>query len=164
MLKVKLLHPDAKLPTVVHSGSDIGFDLYALEDSVLHPGVPVKLRTGIALEGPEGWGFILGDRSSMASRGITYMGGRIDAGYRGELLICLVNVNQPTYSLSLARNEAGQVVDVTLNQSNVSICIRKGDKIAQMSPFHSETNMEIVAVDELSETARQDKGFGSSGR
>ena len=104
MFKVQLLHPDAKVPTVAHPGTDIGFDLYSIEDVVLPPGVPVRVRTGIAVEGPPGWGFVLGDRSSMAMRGVTYAGGRIDAGYRGELLICLLNVNQPVYSVKLDRN------------------------------------------------------------
>src|SRR5271170_2076393 len=129
MLKVKLLHPDAKLPTVAHPGSDLGYDLYAIEDVTLHPGKPVKVRTGIAVEGPPGHGFILGDRSSMAARGITYAGGRIDAGYRGEILVCLVNINQPEARLDLTRNEAGQIVDVSLERSDVSVPIRKGDKI-----------------------------------
>ncbi len=99
VLRVKLLEPEAKAPTVAHPGSDLGFDLYALEDVLLEPGVMVRVRTGIAIEGPEGYGFVLGDRSSMAARGVTYAGGRIDAGYRGEILVCLVNVNQPEYTL-----------------------------------------------------------------
>src|SRR5271169_2315423 len=116
MLKVKLLHADAHPPTVAHAGSDLGFDLYSLEDVVLSPGVPVKVRTGIAVEGPTGWGFVLGDRSSMAARGVTYSGGRIDAGYRGEILVCLVNVNQPAYSVRILRDEAGDLTDVFLEQ------------------------------------------------
>ncbi len=162
-LKVKLLHPDAKLPTVAHAGSDLGFDLYAVEDVVLEPGVPVKVRTGIAIEGPAGIGFILGDRSSMASKGITYMGGRIDAGYRGELLVCLVNVNQPTYTLQTTTNSNGAITDVALAKNDVSIAIRKGDKIVQMSPLHAMTHWTIEAADELATSARNTKGFGSSG-
>src|ERR1700735_1167725 len=103
MLKVKLLHPEAQAPTVPYARSDLGFDLYAVEDTLLPPGVPVKVRTGIAVEGPTGWGFVRGDRSSMATKGVTYAGGRIDAGYRGEILVCLINVNQPKYSLSTER-------------------------------------------------------------
>ena len=80
VLRVKLLHPEAKAPTVAHPGSDLGFDLYALEDAVLEPGVMNRVRTGIAVEGPDGYGFVLGDRSSLAARGVTYAGGRIDAG------------------------------------------------------------------------------------
>jgi dUTP pyrophosphatase len=164
MLKVKLLHPDAKAPTVAHAGSDLGFDLYALEDVVLRPGVVEKIRTGIAVEGPPGFGFVLGDRSSMAAKGITYLGGRIDAGYRGEILVCLVNVNQPKVALNLNRDAEGRVMDAQLTQSDVSIAIEKGDRIIQMSPFRADTDRRIEVVDELGESTREAKGFGSSGR
>ncbi len=164
MIKVQLLHTDARVPTVNYAGSDLGFDLYAIEDVVLAPGTPVRVRTGIAVEGPEGCGFILGDRSSMAARGITYAGGRIDAGYRGEILVCLVNVNQPRYSLRVVRDAQGALADAALEQTDASVIIRKGDKIAQMSPFQSMTHLEITAVEALSESSRGAKGFGSSGR
>lgn len=164
MIKVQLLHPDARVPTVNYAGSDIGFDLYAIEDVVLEPGVPIKVRTGIAVEGPEGFGFILGDRSSMASKGVTYAGGRIDAGYRGEILVCLVNVNQPKYSLRVVRDAQGTLTHAELEQTDASVVIRKGDKVAQMSPFQSMTSFEITAVETLAESSRGTKGFGSSGR
>jgi dUTP pyrophosphatase len=164
MLKVKLLHPEAQAPTVAYAGSDLGFDLYSIEDVVLEPGVPIKVRTGIAVEGPPGWGFVLGDRSSMASKGITYAGGRIDAGYRGEILVCLINVNQPGYSLQVSRDAGGLVTEVSLERSDVSVTIRKGDKIAQMSPFEARTQLQISVVEELSTSDRGGKGFGSSGR
>lgn len=163
MIQVKLLHPDAQVPTVKHAGSDLGFDLYAIEDVVLLPGVPVKVRTGIAVEGPPGCGFVLGDRSSMAAKGITYAGGRIDAGYRGEILVCLINVNQPQYSLAAERGPEGWITDVRLEASDVSVRIRRGDRIAQISPFDARTDLEMVEVDELSETARGTGGFGSTG-
>jgi dUTP pyrophosphatase len=164
MLKVKLLHPEARIPTVVHAGSDLGFDLYSVEDIVLEPGIPVKVRTGIAVEGPPGWGFILGDRSSMAAKGVTYAGGRIDAGYRGELLVCLINVNQPNYSLRTIHNAEGFITDASLDRTDVSITIHKGDKIAQMSPLPANTHFEVTVADELSRSPRGEKGFGSSGR
>jgi dUTP pyrophosphatase len=164
MFKVQLLHPDAKVPTVAHPGTDIGFDLYSIEDVLLPPGVPVRVRTGIAVEGPPGWGFILGDRSSMAMRGVTYAGGRIDAGYRGELLICLLNVNQPVYSVKVDRRSDGSIENVSLERSDVSVSIAKGDKIIQMSPFQAMTSGEIVVVSALSVADRGAKGFGSSGR
>ncbi len=164
MLKVRLLDPAAKAPTVSYAGSDLGFDLYALEDVVLLPGIPAKVRTGIAVEGPEGYGFVLGDRSSMAAKGITYMGGRIDAGYRGEILVCLVNVNQPEYTVKLDRDAAGVVCDVRLHRTDVSVAICKGDKIIQMSLFRADTDRAIQVVDVLGESARAEKGFGSSGR
>ena len=164
MLKIKLLHPEAQAPTVTYAGSDLGFDLYSIEDTVLSPGVPVKVRTGIAIEGPPGWGFVLGDRSSMAAKGITYAGGRIDAGYRGEILVCLINVNQPEYSIRTLRNESGVVTDVSLVRTDAAVQIRKGDKIAQMSPLEARTNLPVVVVDALTESDRGAKGFGSSGR
>jgi dUTP pyrophosphatase len=164
MLKVKRLHPDAQLPTVAHPGTDLGFDLYALEDTALPAGVPVKVRTGIALEAPEGFGFIVGDRSSMAARGITYMGGRIDAGYRGELLICLINVNQPASTLRLQHNADGLLTGVALESADATIHLAKGDKIAQITPLAALTAWPIVEADSLSDTARAHKGFGSSGR
>jgi dUTP pyrophosphatase len=164
MLKVKLLHAEARPPTVAHAGSDLGYDLYSIEDVVLLPGVPVKVRTGIAVEGPPGWGFILGDRSSMAARGVTYAGGRIDAGYRGEILVCLLNVNQPSYSIHVIRGANGAVTDVTLASTDVSVHIRKGDKIAQMSLFEARTVLPVEVVEELSATERGGKGFGSTGR
>lgn len=164
MLKVKLLHPEAQAPTVAYAGSDLGFDLYSIEDIVLEPGVPVKVRTGIAVEGPAGCGFVLGDRSSMAARGVTYAGGRIDAGYRGEILVCLINVNQPSYSLRAVRDGSGAITDVLLEHTDVSVAIHKGDKIAQISPFEAQTHLEVSVVKELSSSDRGGRGFGSTGR
>jgi dUTP pyrophosphatase len=164
MLKVKLLHPDAKPPTVSHAGSDLGFDLYALEDVVLQPGILARVRTGIAVEGPAGYGFVLGDRSSMALKGVTYLGGRIDAGYRGEILVCLMNVNQPQASLQVTRNAEGVITDVRLEHADASIVLHKGDRIIQMSLFRADTDRSIEIVEQLSESTRAGNGFGSSGR
>jgi dUTP pyrophosphatase len=164
VLRVKLLHPEAKAPTVAHPGTDLGFDLYALEDVVLEPGAMVRVRTGIAVEGPEGYGFVLGDRSSMAARGVTYAGGRIDAGYRGEILVCLVNVNQPAYCLVEERDPAGSLSGVKLKKSDVSVHVRKGDKIVQMTPLRASTEWPVIIVEELAESRRGEHGFGSSGR
>ena len=164
VIKVRLLHPDARLPSVTYAGSDLGFDLYSIEDCVLSPGVPVKVRSGIAVEGPQGCGFVLGDRSSMAARGITYAGGRIDAGYRGEILVCLINVNQPRYTLRTEARADGALISARLECEDKSVRISKGDKIAQMSPFRALTHFELRAVEELSASDRAEKGFGSSGR
>ena len=163
-LRVRLLHAEAKAPTVTHPGSDLGFDLYAVEDVVLQPGVMTRVRTGIAVEGPEGYGFVLGDRSSMAARGVTYAGGRIDAGYRGEILVCLVNVNQPQYALQEERDATGLLLSVRLERSDVSVKLSKGDKIVQMTPLRAATDWSIRVVEALAETQRGERGFGSSGR
>ncbi len=164
VLRVLLLHPDARVPTVAHPGSDLGFDLYAVEDTVLEPGVMTRVRTGIAVEGPAGYGFVLGDRSSMAARGVTYAGGRIDAGYRGEILVCLVNVNQPRYSVVEDRDAAGLLRGVTLDKSDVAVRIARGDKIVQMTPLRAATHWSITAVADLGQSVRGTRGFGSSGR
>ena len=164
MIQIKLLHPEAQVPTVNYAGSDLGFDLYSIENIWLEPGMPVKVRTGIAVEGPPGYGFVLGDRSSMAARGVTYAGGRIDAGYRGELLVCLINVNQPQYQLRTTTDTEGRLTSATLERSDVRVEIRKGDKIAQMSPFQAMTHYELTVVEELSQSTRAERGFGSSGR
>ncbi len=164
MIRVKLLHPSARVPTVHHVGHDLGFDLYSIQDVLLEPGVPVKVRTGIAVEGPPGMGFVLGDRSSMAARGITYAGGRIDAGYRGEILVCLINVNQPRYNLRCMRDGEGRMLDAALEATDVSVAIQAGDKIVQMSPFQAMTHLEVMVVDQLGGSTRAEAGFGSSGR
>lgn len=164
VLRVKLLDPRAKPPTVAHAGSDLGFDLYALEDVVLEPGVMTRVRTGVAVEGPEGYGFVLGDRSSMAARGVTYAGGRIDAGYRGEILVCLVNVNQPVYSLREERDSAGVLRGVKLEKSDAALRLSRGDKIIQMTPLRASTEWPVHVVESLSESRREDRGFGSTGR
>jgi dUTP pyrophosphatase len=164
VLRVKLLDPRARPPTVAHAGSDLGFDLYALEDVVLEPGVMTRVRTGVAVEGPEGYGFVLGDRSSMAARGVTYAGGRIDAGYRGEILVCLVNVNQPVYSLREERDAAGVLRGVTLEKSDAAVRLSRGDKIIQMTPLRAWTEWPVLVVESLRESQRAARGFGSTGR
>ena len=100
----------------------------------------------------------------MAAKGITYAGGRIDAGYRGEVLVCLININQPVLQLRCVRNVLDYVIDVQLEWADCNIVIQKGDKIAQMSPFAAIADREVTEVEELSRSERESKGFGSSGR
>lgn len=146
-LNVKLLHPEAKAPTVAHPCEDLGYDVYALEDTMLFAGIVNKVRTGIAVEAlfEADWrantpmGLIIKDRSSMAARGVLTHGGVIDAGYRGEV--------------SVLMSVAGQ-----------GCCpVHKGEKIAQMVPVAVRTG-KIEVVDELTEASRGANGFGSSGR
>src|ERR1700678_2462121 len=97
MSRVKRLHAGARLPVVAHPGEDLGYDVLALEETVLAPRVAVKLLTGIAVEArhPETGaplGLLVRDRSSMAARGLATTGGVIDAGYRGEVLIVMTNL------------------------------------------------------------------------
>ncbi len=140
MLKVKKLHPDAILPTCSRPGEDLAFDLFALEDAVLPYSAVQRVRTGVAIE-MEGFGFLVRDRSSMAfPKGILTCGGVIDRGYRGEMFVNIISFGTEPYH------------------------IKRGDKIAQFIPIRPETAVSIVEVQELSESDRGAKGYGSSGR
>ena len=136
ILKVKRLTETAKLPTKAHP-SDLGYDLYADETVSIDGNSAMKIKTGIAVGFPEGWGGFIKDRSSMASKGFAVIGGVIDQAYIGELSIVI------TYKRGVTT-------------------IQKGDKIAQLVPIPL-TNWPIIEVDNLGTTDRGEKGFGSSG-
>jgi dUTP pyrophosphatase len=143
MLRVKLLDPAARAPVVAHPGEDLGYDLYALEAAVLAPRATVRVRTGIAVEARHTetgvpLGLLVRDRSSMAAKGIATTAGVIDAGYRGEILILMTNLG-----------------DAPLE-------IKAGEKIAQMIPVPVLTGT-VETVSSLEDSARAEKGFGSSG-
>ena len=144
MLRVKLLAVGARAPVVAHPGEDLGYDLFALQDAALAPRVTVKVRTGVAVEARHpGTGAPLGllvrDRSSMAARGIATTAGVIDAGYRGEILVLMTNL------------------------TNAAVELKAGEKIAQMIPVPVLTG-SVEEVESLEDSARAEKGFGSSGR
>ena len=144
MLLVKLLVEGARVPVVAHPGEDLGYDVFALEATELWARAALRVRTGIAVEArhPEtgaGLGLLVRDRSSMAARGVAVTGGVIDAGYRGEIQILLTNL------------------------TDEAIRIEPGDKIAQMIPVPVLTG-QVQQVEELGDSSRAEKGFGSSGR
>jgi dUTP pyrophosphatase len=144
MLRVKLLEAGAHAPVVAHPGEDLGYDLFALETALLAPRATVKVRTGIAVEARhpvtgEPLGLLVRDRSSMAARGLVTTAGVIDAGYRGEILILMTNLGETTVEL------------------------KTGEKIAQMIPVPVLTGV-VETVESLEDSARAEKGFGSSGR
>jgi dUTP pyrophosphatase len=68
------------------------------------------------------------------------------------------------YSVRILRDADGGITDVALESTDASVHIRKGDKIAQMSPFEARTTLPVVVVEELSTTERGGRGFGSTGR
>lgn len=137
MLKVKRLSPDAVLPTVAHPGEDIGYDLYSAEEITLQGHGAAGVHTGISIEFSPPAGGIVKTRSGMAKKRLMCNAGVIDAGYRGEIIVLMENLAEDPYT------------------------IRKGDKIAQLleHPFLASQ----VVESELSDTARGEKGFGSSG-
>jgi len=144
MLRVKLLEPGAREPEVAHPGEDLGYDVFALEATRLGPRATIRVRTGLAIEArhPQtgaALGLLVRDRSSMADRGVVTTGGVIDAGYRGEILIVMTNLSDATVEL------------------------KAGEKIAQMIPVPVLTG-RVHVVDQLEDSARAEKGFGSSGR
>jgi dUTP pyrophosphatase len=141
-LRVRRLDPAAQLPTRAHPG-DAGLDLYALEGATLAPGERASLRTGIAVEIPEGRAGLVLPRSGLAERhGIALVNapGLIDSGYRGELCVLLLNTDR-----------------------TAACAILPGDRIAQLVLVSIETP-SVVAVDELELSERGSGGFGSSGR
>jgi dUTP pyrophosphatase len=144
MLKVKLLHPEARLPTVAHPGEDLAYDIYALEDAALEPGTVARVRTGVALAAydleagrPLRLGLLVKDRSSMAAKGVFTHGGVIDAGYTGEVGVLMSSLRP--------------------------YAIAAGDRIAQLVPVRVRTGGAIEAVEELT-GVRGEAGFGSTGR
>jgi dUTP pyrophosphatase len=140
-LAVKRLHPGAVLPGYAHPG-DAGLDLTTVEAVTVAPGARVAAPTGLAVAVPDGWVGLIHPRSGVARRhGVTVANapGTVDAGYRGEVQVLLINLGPET-----VRFEAGDRVAQLLLQ-------RVGD-------------VEVVEVDELAGTVRGDGGFGSSGR
>lgn len=138
-IKVKKLREDAKLPTHGHPG-DAGMDFYCLEDVLFPPGKQERVRTGVAVEIPEGNVGLIWDKSSISfNLGLKIMGGVIDSGFRGEITMNLLNV------------------------SNKEVLMTKDHKIAQMIIQKFEY-CDIVEVEELSETVRGEGREGSTGK
>lgn len=140
-LRVARLDARAKLPARAYPG-DAGLDLYALEGAVLAPGERATVGTGIAVEIPEGQAGLVLPRSGLAARyGIVLVNapGLIDAGYRGELKVLLLNTD---------RAEA--------------FTISSGDRIAQLMLVSIELQ-GVVEVDQLAVSERSTGGLGSSG-
>jgi dUTP pyrophosphatase len=141
-LRFRRLDPRATLPVRAHPG-DAGLDLHVLEPVTLEPGARVAARTGLAVEIPAGHGGLVLPRSGLARRhGISLVNapGLIDAGYRGELEVLLLNTDR---------------------QAPVSL--EAGDRIAQLVVVAVATP-EVVEADALSDSERGAGGFGSSGR
>jgi dUTP pyrophosphatase len=140
-LRVRRLDPAARLPTRAYGG-DAGLDLYALHRVTLDPGARASVRTGIAVEIPAGQAGLVLPRSGLAARhGIALVNapGLIDAGYRGELRVLLLNTDR----------EAPFTVD-------------EGERIAQLVLVRVEAP-EVTEVEELALSERGGGGFGSSG-
>lgn len=139
-LAVRRLRPDAQLPTRAYA-HDAGIDLSACERVELGPGERALVPTGLAVAIPEGYAGYVQPRSGLSSRhGISIVNtpGLVDAGYRGELLVNLVNTD---------RRE--------------TFVVEPGMRIAQLVIL-PVPHVDVVEVEELPESERGAKGFGSS--
>lgn len=135
------LDPDLPLPRYAHEG-DAGADLLSRLDVTIEPGERVLVPTGVALALPAGHAGFVHPRSGLAARhGISVVNapGTVDAGYRGELIVNLINLDRHT-----------------------AFAVHRGDRIAQLV-IQRVRRAEFVAVDSLDDTTRGDTGHGSTG-
>ena len=141
-VKIKRLHPDAKIPKYAHGPSeDAGVDLYSVERAEIAQGSVRAVATGLSIELPPGFEAQIRPRSGMAFKHAVTVAnapGTIDPAYRGEIKVILINLGQEPY------------------------LIEPGDRIAQMVVARYE--MVEWEESDLSDTARGAGGFGSSGR
>ncbi len=139
-IKIKLLNENAILPEKQHD-SDAGYDLFSIEEVILKPNEIHKVKTGIAIQIPTNYGGLVLPRSGLSSKhGISLINtpGLIDSGYRGELLIPLINHSVNEYE------------------------IKKHERIAQLILIESP-EVKIEVVSDLDDSDRDSKGFGSTG-
>ncbi len=140
LLKVKKLRPEAIIPRAAHPG-DAGMDLCAVDGAILAPGETKLIGTGIAIEVAPGAEAQVRPRSGLALKhSVTVLNtpGTIDAGYRGEVGVILINHGREPFR------------------------VEPGMKIAQMV-IQSLPAVEVVEADELSDSRRGAGGFGSTG-
>ncbi|MFH1425497.1 MAG: dUTP diphosphatase [archaeon] len=137
-VKIKKIHPDAKMPFYAYEEA-AAFDLYSVEEKIIPPEKTEIIRTGLTMEIQPGYCLKFRDRSGLGAKGITHFGGLIDSDYRGEFKIILHNTTSQPYK------------------------IEKGDRIIQVLPTQT-IKADFEEVQELSETARGESGFHSTGK
>lgn len=140
-VELKVLDPGLELPAYAQAG-DAGADLRSRVDLTLEPGQRQLVPTGVALALPSGYVGLVHPRSGLAARhGITVVNapGTVDSGYRGEIMVCLLNTDQQE-----------------------PFEIKRGDRIAQLV-IQEYVQAQFVVVDELDSTERGSAGFGSTG-
>lgn len=130
--------PQAKLPTKAHIG-DAAYDLYANDYYSIPPYGQALVATGIKLAIPGGYAGLIWDKSGLAASGIKTMGGVIDSNYRGEIKVVTKNLSEEIFN------------------------VIPGQKIAQIL-IQRVMDLEISEEEISDDTARQAKGFGSSGK
>lgn len=156
-----VLEYGAKMPEKARP-TDLGYDLFAIEDVVLYPGVVTKVRTGVKIGFPPYMGGLLRDRSSMATKAEVFVvAGVIDPEYTGEIIVAFFNPGEVT---TCQKHEigSGDLTSVTTTYEG-HYKINAGDKIAQLILIPSVT-APVVEVKSLDETSRGENGFGSTGK
>jgi dUTP pyrophosphatase len=149
LINVYKFFDDAILPTRSKS-TDCGLDLYSLEDKFIHVGTTAKIKTGIALNVPEGYIAKIEDRSGMAAKGLRTGGGVVDPGYNGDITVVMHNLNNIDTMPNTQRLDFGYQIN-------------KGDKIAQIILYKVDTPA-VKEVYELWNSERGNNGFNSTGR
>lgn len=138
-IKVKKLHSEAKVPHYAHH-DDAGLDLFCVENVTVAPMERVQVKTGIAMELPEGYVGLIWDKSGLSHKhGLKTLGGVLDAGYRGEIKIGIINLSKEPY------------------------IFEAGHKVAQIL-IQKVEHATIEEVEELSDSHRGDNAFGSTGK
>lgn len=143
-LDFKKLHPKASAPSKAHEG-DAGYDLRSIEEVSLPPGGRALVKTGISIAIPDGWAGLVLPRSGLSVKhGVSLVNtpGLIDSGYRGEIMVPLINHD---------RDETF-VVEAGMRISQL-VLVRVGDAVFS----------EVESLGESSD-GRGEGGFGSSGR
>lgn len=137
-IRIQRLDKGMEMPDYAHE-NDAAMDLRAAHDETLAPMEKKIIRTGIKIAIPQGHAGLIWDRSGLAAKNsVTTMAGVIDAGYRGEVGVVLINLGKEAFK------------------------IEKGMRIAQML-IHPILNVKVKEVEELDETQRGEGGFGSTG-
>lgn len=138
-LKIVRLDKDLPMPVYAHPG-DACFDLFSREQVTIQPNERVQIKTGLQMEIPDGHVGLIWDKSGLSHKaGLKTLGGVIDAGYRGEIMVGMINLSKEPYTFE------------------------KGNKVAQMI-IQKREEVAIVEVDSLSDTTRGKGGFGSTGK
>ena len=159
-VKIKRLHPDAVLPKKAHA-SDSGFDLVAVEDTIIEPGETALIKTGLAFELPPGYEMQIRPRSGVSLKTkLRVQLGTIDASYRGEVGVIVDNISNDTWS-NASRRIDNSYDDSTRNKTRGYI-IRKGDRICQ-AVIQRLPDVELIEVEALGDSERGEGGFGSTG-
>ncbi|PEA32957.1 dUTP diphosphatase [Bacillus toyonensis] len=154
-VKIKRLK-DVELPRYAKPG-DSGFDLVAAEDAIVRPGQTKVIPTGLGFEIPPGYELQIRPRSGISRKTfLRVVLGTVDSGFRGEVGVIVSNTSYPGNSITLGINDDNEIY------MNVKYEIKKGDRIAQGVIAPVET-ANFVETDELSDSERGNRGFGSTG-